>query len=135
MQHRTTYPQPKSSPYEEKMEMLLKERKIARDFQERKHLDWNENYELYRNKVRTNRLTQRQAVNIPLMKETVKTLHASIDDPPNVDWKELSGDEMKELVYQEIWNDQFKKKKFEWVDALDKKNVLLYGLSTKKLNI
>src|SRR3990167_4326520 len=69
------------------------------------------------------------------MKETIKTLLSKIDDPPNVDWKELGGDEMKELVYQEIWNDQFKRKKFEWIDVLDKKNVLLYGLSGKKLNI
>lgn len=123
------------SEYELKFEKLDNERKIARDFQQRKHNDWNDNYELYRNKVRTNRLTQRQAVNIPLMKETVKTLISKIDNPPIVDWKEKTGDETKELVYQEIWNNQFKAKKFEWIDILDKKNVLLYGVSTKKLNI
>lgn len=123
------------SSYDLKYEKLTNERKVAREFQERRHLDWNENYELYRNKVKTNRLTQRQAVNIPLMKETIKTSLSKIDDPPNVDWKELSGDEMKELVYQEVWNDQFKRKKFEWLDIVDKKNVLLYGLSTKKLNL
>jgi hypothetical protein len=69
------------------------------------------------------------------MKETIKTVLSRIDDPPNVDWKDKSGDQMKELVYQEIWNDQFKKKKFEWLDIVDKKNVLLYGLSAKMLNI
>src|SRR3990167_3030239 len=37
--------------------------------------------------------------------------------------------------FQEVWNDQFKKKKFEWIDIVDKKNVLLYGISTKKLNL
>lgn len=119
----------------ELMESLVKERKVARDFQERKHADWNENYELSRNKVRTNRLTQRQAVNIPLMKETEKTLLSKIDDAPNVDWKELGGDKQKEIIYQSIWDDQFKKQKFEWKDILDKKNVLRYGLSTKMLNI
>jgi hypothetical protein len=117
------------------MEALLKERKVARDYQIRKHADWNENYELSRNKVRTNRLTQRQAVNVPLMKETEKTLLSKIDDAPNVDWKELSGDQQKEIIYQTIWDDQFKKQKFEWKDILDKKNVLRYGLSTKMLNI
>src|SRR3990167_7715529 len=116
-----------STPYELKFEKLANERRTAREFQGRKHIDWNDNYELFRNKVRTNRLTQRQAVNIPLMKETIKTSLSKIDDPPNVDWKELSWDEMKELVYQEIWNDQFKRKKFEWIDVVDKKNVLLYG--------
>ena len=117
------------------VERLLKEKESGRRLQERKHEDWNENYELYRNKVRTNRLTQRQAVNIPLMKETIKTMLSRIDDPPNVDWKELGGDEQKELIYQEIWNDQFKQNKLELIDVMDKKNVLLYGLSIKKLNI
>ena len=117
------------------MEKLLNEKKVARSFQERKHEDWNENYELYRNKVRTNRLTQRQAVNIPLMKETIKTILSKIDDPPIVEWREKSGDELKEIIYQEIWNDNFREEKFEWKDVLDKKNVLLYGLSTKFLNI
>ncbi len=117
------------------METLVKERKVARDFQERKHNDWNENYELSRNKVRTNRLTQRQAVNVPLMKETEKTLLSKIDDAPNIEWKELGGDLQKEIIYQSIWDDQFKKQKFEWKDILDKKNVLRYGLSTKMLNI
>lgn len=116
------------------LERLLKEKKTAIEFQKRKHLDWNENYTLYRNKVQTNRLTQRQAVNIPLMKETVKTILSKIDDAPNVDWKEKSGDELKELIYQEMWAQWFKDNKFEWKDIIDKKNVLLYGLSTKKLN-
>lgn len=122
-------------PIDENMIKLLNEKKSAKEFQERKHEDWNENYELYRNKVKTNRLTQRQAVNIPLMKETIKTLLSRVDDPPRVDWKELSGDEMKELIYEEIWQDFYKTNKLEARDSLDKKNVLLYGISTKKLNI
>ena len=117
------------------LEKLNKEKKIAREYQERKHLDWNDTYELYRNKVKTNRLTQRQAVNIPLMKETIKTILARIDDPPMVNWKEKSGDEIKEIIYQEKWNEQFKTQRYEWKDILDKKNVLLYGLSTKMLNV
>lgn len=117
------------------MEKLKAEKKSANELQLRKHEDWDSNYELYRNKVKTNRLTQRQAVNIPLMKETVKTLLSMIDDPPNIEWQELSGDEGKELIYQEIWNDKAKHGKLELVDVLDKKNVLLYGVSGKKLNI
>lgn len=117
------------------MEKLLREKRAGWEFQTRKHQDWNENYELSRNKVKTNRLTQRQAVNIPLMKETEKTLLARVDDPPTVDWSEKGGDEDKELVFQEIWNQQFKRDKFEWKDVVDKKNVLRYGLSTKMLNL
>lgn len=114
---------------------LKAEKKSADDLQIRKHEDWNDNYELYRNKVKTNRLTQRQAVNIPLMKETIKTILSKIDDAPNVDWKELGGDEDKEILFQEIWNMGFRENKMELVDVLDKKNVLLYGVSVKKLNL
>ena len=117
------------------MQSRIDEKKAGRKLQEHKHQDWNDNYELYRNKVKTNRLTQRQAVNIPLMKETIKTLLSRIDDPPNVEWKELSGDETKEIIFQEVWNQQAKDNKFELIDVLDKKNVLLYGFSVKKLNI
>lgn len=118
-----------------KISKLLDEKKAGRVFQDRKHPDWDENYELYRNRVKTNRLTQRQAVNIPLMKETVKTILSGIDDVPTVVWKEKSGDQMKEIIYQELWNDFIKRSKWELVDLVDKKNVLLYGLSTKTLNV
>ncbi len=117
------------------MERFVAEKKSAIDLRERKHDNWDENYGLYRNKVKINRLTQRQAVNIPIMKETVKTLLSRIDEPPEVEWKELGGDEQKELYYQEIWNDQSKSNKFELIDIIDKKSVLLYGISSRKLNI
>ena len=117
------------------LEKLIAEKKAANELQLRKHDDWDSNYELYRNKVKTNRLTQRQAVNIPLMKETIKTLLGKIDDKPNIEVQELGGDEQKELIYQEVWNENEKQNKFELVDILDKKNVLLYGFSVKKLNI
>lgn len=117
------------------MTKLKKEKEGGYFLQKRKHEDWTDNYDLYRNKVRTNRLTQRQAVNIPLMKETVKTLLSKIDDPPNVEWEETNGDEEKELVFQEIWIDHLKRNNLELIDILDKKNVLLYGFSMKKLNL
>ncbi len=117
------------------MQHLQTEKKAGLKIKERKYEDWDDNYLLYRNKVKTNRLTQRQAVNIPLMKETVKTLLSKIDETPTVEQKELSGDEQKELMYQEIWNDHVRNRKLEVIDILDKKNVLLYGYSVKKLNI
>ena len=117
------------------MEKLVKEKQAGHKLQQYKHTDWTDNYDLYRNKIKINRLTQRQAVNIPLMKETIKTLLSRIDDAPNVEWKELSGDEEKELIFQEVWNQQFKDNNMELIDILDKKNVLLYGFSVKKLNI
>lgn len=117
------------------MEKLQVEKKAALELQKRKYDDWNDNYELYRNKVKTNRLTQRQAVNIPLMKETVKTLLSKIDDLPEIKWNERGNDEVKTLIYQEIWDDMVRENKMPLIDILDKKNVLMYGLSTRKLNI
>lgn len=122
-------------PVSSKLTKLLNEKKSGREFQVRKHADWNENYELYRNKVKTNRLTQRQTVNIPIMKETIQTLLSKVDDAPDVQWTEKSGDQMKEIIYQEMWNDDFKHEDFEIKDIIDKKNVFLYGLSTTKLNL
>lgn len=122
----------------EPSELMVKlrfEKKAANEHQKRRHEDWLDNYDLYRNKVKQNRLTQRQAVNIPLMKETLKTILSKIDESPNVVWQELSGDEEKELIFQEVWNDNFKTHNYELADILDKKNVLLYGIGTKKLNI
>ncbi len=124
-----------NDPLTEKMTKLVNEKRSARGFQVRKYMDWNENYELYRYKQKTNRLTQRQAVNIPLMRETIKTLISKVDDCPEVKWKELSGDTMKELIYQNMWDEFVSVNKWEWIDILDKKNVFLYGLSTKKLNL
>lgn len=120
---------------EDKLLARIDEKKTARTHQERRHAAWDEIYSLYRNKVKTNRLTQRQAVNIPLMKETIKTILSKIDEPPTVDWKERSGDQMKELIYQAIWDDQFRKDKFELKDIVDKKYVLMYGISSKMLNL
>lgn len=114
---------------------LKAEKHSANELQQRKHADWDDNYELYRNKVKTNRLTQRQAINIPLMKETVKTLLSKIDEAPTVSWKELGGDEDREILYQEIWDTSVRDNKLELVDIIDKKNVLLYGIGTRKLNI
>lgn len=123
------------APYDDTLiAKLLREKKIAREFQERRHDAWNDIYELYRNRVRTNRLTQRQAVNIPLMKETVKTIISKIDDAPAIEWKELSGDDEKQMVLQEIWNHAYDEQNLEGLDIQDKKTVLLNGRSFKKLN-
>ena len=117
------------------IEKLRTEKTAANELQKRKHADWDDNYELYRGKVKTNRLTQRQAINIPLMKETIKTLLSKIDEFVSTKWKELGGDEDKEILYQELWDMNVRDNKLELVDIKDKKNVLLYGLGTTKLNI
>lgn len=114
---------------------LLREKEVATNFRKRRHDDWNDNYELYRNKVRINRLTQRQAVNIPIMKETIKTLLSKIDETPNIEWKELGGDRQKEIYLQSVWDDEMEKGNWEAVDIQDKKTAMMYGRPFKKFNI
>lgn len=122
---------------EQLIDKLTQEKQVAWDFQSRRHTQWNENYELYRDFVKTNRLTQRQAINFPIMKTSLRTLLANVDDPPSLEFKCLEGGETaqkKDLVINEMWNDNFEKLNFEDIDILDKKNVFLYGRSHKKLN-
>ena len=116
---------------------LTSEKKVAYEFQERKHDHWRQTYELYRDYVATNRLTQRQAVNFPLLKETIKTTLAKIDDPPKVVFKCLEkGDKgrEKEFILKELWDYYTNKLNLEGQDLLDKKNVLMTGRSHIKLN-
>jgi len=119
------------------LEKLNAEKKADWNFQSRRHSQWNENYELYRDFVETNRLTQRQAVNFPIMKTSLRTLLANVDDAPSILFKILEEGEVaqkKERVMNEIWTDQFEELDFESLDILDKKNVFLYGRSFKLLN-
>jgi len=119
---------------EKKIVARVAEKRTAREYRKRRHADWDDNYQLYRNQIKINRLTQRQATNIPLMKETVKTLLSKIDDPPTVDWQDIGGDESKELILQEMWNSDYERLNMEAIDVQDKKTVLLYGRSFKKMD-
>ncbi len=119
---------------DELMVKLQTEKKAALEFQKRRHEEWTDNYELYRNKVKTNRLTQRQAVVVPLMKESIKTLYSEIDEIPTLEFKDLGGDRQKELYLQARWERDSDRINFEGVDAIDKKTALLYGRAFKKIN-
>ncbi len=105
----------------------------ASDWQKRRHNDWKENYELYRDKVIVNRLIQRQSVNIPLMKETIRTILAHVDDAPSIFFENLSNNKQKEIFFNELWDYHFKEDKLELKDIVDKKQVCLYGISSKRL--
>jgi hypothetical protein len=105
------------------------------DFQQRRHSQWTENYQLYRDTVIINRLTQRQSINVPLMKGTIKTILANIDEFPAIEFEELDNNKDKEIVFNELWADFVAKDKLELKDIVDKKQVLLYGISWIKFNI
>ena len=114
------------------------------NYQERRHEEWLENYTLSRGKTTYNRLTQRQTVIIPLMKETIRTWLANIDDAPGIEFKakgsvltfeEGGVKEEKETALNEYWAEFFLKQRVALKDIVDKRQVGLYGRSFKKLNV
>jgi len=111
------------------------EKESAFDFRKRRHIDWRDNYTLYRDKVIPNRLTQRQSVNVPLMKYALGSLMKELDDPPALYFKNLDNNEQKEVYFNESWKETAKQNKLRIKDITDKKQAMLYGRTFKKLNI
>lgn len=120
---------------EPEMVILQIEKEAAFAFRKRRHLDWRDNYTLYRDKIIPNRLTQRQTVNIPLMKYALGTIMKDIDEAPALYFKNLDNNEQKEVFYNEYWKEMSVRNKMIIQDIIDKKQALLYGRTFKKLNI
>jgi len=106
-----------------------------RRWRERRHQQWTENYQLYRDTVITNRLTQRQSVNVPLMKATIRTLLSRANEPADVELEDYDNDGQRELLVNAYLDKVYEDNKYELLDVVDKKNVGLYGRSWTKLNI
>lgn len=105
------------------------------NYRERRQDDWKENYTLYRDKVTVNRLTQRQSVNIPIMKQTIRTLLKDVDDMPVLYFENLDNNKDKEIFLNEYWKWTLNKNKMELADIMDKRQVFLYGRSFDQLQI
>lgn len=121
--------------YEQQLEKLKIDELADFQYQERRHSEWTENYQLNRDKVTTNRLTQRQSVNIPLMKGTLKTILANIDEFPAIEFEEQGNDKQKEIFLNSFWDNFVITDRLEVKDIVDKKQELLYGKTWRKLNI
>lgn len=121
--------------YQQKLDNLKTDEQADFQYQERRHSEWTENYQLNRDKVTTNRLTQRQSVNIPLMKGTLKTILANIDEFPAIEFEELGNDKQKEIFLNSYWENFVITDRLEIKDIVDKKQELLYGKTWRKLNI
>jgi hypothetical protein len=104
-------------------------------YRERRHPEWTDNYLLFRDRVVTNRLTQRQSVNVPYVKETIATLLSKNSAAPDLYFEDLANDKQKELEMNEYWLDTFRRLKVQVLDRVDKKQEGLYGRSFMKLNI
>lgn len=120
------------------MEKLIsehkKEKQESYDFKQRRFSQWNENYALYRDRVATNRLTQRQAINIPIMRETIQTWISKIDEAPELKFKSRGRTNKHrngEIIIDELWSYYFNKLKLDILDNVDKKIVGLQGRSFK----
>lgn len=118
-----------------KLDKLRNNKLSGFNYRERRHDDWLENYTLYRDKVTVNRLTQRQSVDIPLMKLTIKSLLKDVDDMPVLYFENLDNDKEKEVFLNEYWGWTVEKNKMEIKDIVDKKQAMLYGRTFDQLQI
>lgn len=92
-------------------------------WRERRHQQWTENYQLYRDTVITSRLTQRQSVNVPLMKATIRTLLSRASEPADLESEDYGNDGQRELFMNAYIDKVLEENKYELLDVVDKKNV------------
>ena len=97
------------------------------NYRQRRHEAWREIYDLYKNTVIINRLTQRQSVNVPMMKQHIGSLLKDIDDMPVIYLENLDNDKEKEVFLNEYWKWTAQNNNMELQDVVDKKQVLLFG--------
>jgi len=111
------------------LEMLRLNKASGYNYRKRREPDWKENYTLYRDKVTVNRLTQRQSVNIPMMKTVVRSLLKDVDDIPVLQFQNLDNDKEAEVFQNEYWKliGDPDHNNFELQDIVDKKQVFLFG--------
>ena len=109
------------------LEMLRLNRQSGYNYRRRRQADWLENYTLYRDRVTINRLTQRQTVNIPLMKQSVRTLLKDVDDMPVIYFENLDNDRQAEIFQNEHWRITTEENHMELQDIVDKRQVFLFG--------
>src|SRR3990167_2020834 len=107
--------------------MLLNNKETGFNYRERREDDWKENYELYRDHVTINHLTQRQSVNLPLMKTTLRTLMKDIDDMPVIVFENLDNDKEAEVFQNEYWKWTLERNNAEIQDIVDKKQDFFFG--------
>lgn len=126
---------PKGVDRDTLIKKLKHEKDVAYKYQKRRHGAWLEIYELYRNIIRTNRLTQRQAINIPLMKETIRTIGSKINEDSDIRLEDKGGEIDKEIIANALWQRAVEDNSFALLDRVDKKQEQLYGRSHFVLNV
>jgi hypothetical protein len=117
------------------IESIKQDKQSAFKFKERRLVDWDDNYLLYRDKVVTNRLIQRQSVNVPLMKYAINTIMKDLNETPQLYFKNLDNKEQQEIYFNEYWKETAERNHIDQLAEVDRKQALLFGRSFKKLNI
>lgn len=117
------------------MQMLQNNREDGYNYRQRRHDDWNENYQLYRDKVIYNRLTQRQTINLPVMKTEIRTLLKDVDDLPILYFENLDNDKTAEVFKNEYWKVTDTLNNMSLQDIVDKRQVLLFGRSSDQWQV
>src|SRR5580698_1994199 len=85
------------------IDTIQKDLNSDRLWRERRHPQWTTSYELYRDTVIVNRLTQRQSVNVPYMKKTLKTYLTQTNWPVDNYYENKANDKQAELFMNEYW--------------------------------
>ncbi len=128
-------PEPFVNPNQDTLEKCRVNKESAFKYRRRRHFDWSDNYLLYRDKVMLNRLTQRQSVNIPLIKSTIKTLLKDVDEPPLMYFSSLENKDQPEVFFNAYWEYAAQRNHLILKDIVDKRQVMLFGRSFKFMNI
>jgi hypothetical protein len=115
--------------------IIQKHLESDRLFRERRHNQWTMNYELARDTVIVNRLTQRQSVNVPYMKKTLKTYLTQTNWPVDNYYENQANDKQSELYLNEYWTQCAERLRLDILEEVDRKQEWLYGRSFAKLNI
>lgn len=116
----------------------LKDKDESKKFKERRFLQWNENYALFRDKVATNRLTQRQPINVPIIRETIQSWISKIDEAPKLRFEtrdKTNKDKDGEIVMNAIYDYYYGELKLDILDNIEKKSVGLQGRGFKKIGM
>ena len=79
------------------------------------------NYEFHRDTVIVNRLTQRQTVNVPYMKETWKTYAAQTNSPVDDYYENKANDKQAEIFLNEYWTEIVDRLKLDILEEVDRK--------------
>jgi hypothetical protein len=117
------------------IDVIQKHLDSDRRWRERRHPQWSLNYELYRDTVIVNRLTQRQSVNVPYMKKTLKTYLTQTNWPVDNYYENKSNDAQAELFLNSYWDECADRLRLDILEEVDRKQEWLYGRSFMKVNI